>query len=455
MADSDVDLQALGNLLQIEHEVRMAESPSAIEFIAVNDSWRIIPYRQAILWRPNAQGRAQLQLVSGLADLGDDSPFRQWFNQIIHGLQFVPGKARLISIADVPDKLHQGWHEWMPQHVLALPLQTPQGQSNGGLWLALEHSPAVSEIALLERLALVYGQGLWAWRSARPWWQTSTIWLHRGWRRKWLWLLLAGLAAMPMRLTVLAPAEIIGKDAKLITAPADGVIARFFIAPNQTVAAGTPLFSLDDTNARNRNEVASKARAVAEAEYFRVTQKSFNDGASKADLSALKAKAEEKAAEADFTKDLFERGQVSAPDAGIVVFSDPNDWLGRPVQTGERIMQLADPKKVQIAIHLAVDDALNLEPGASVKLYLNVSPLNPLDAVLVQASYEPTLVPEGFVAYHLKANLTVDSATGKTVDANLPRIGLKGTAKIYGDWAPLIYHVVRKPLAWLRRTVGI
>jgi hypothetical protein len=65
----------------------------------------------------------------------------------------------------------------------------------------------------------------------------------------------------------------------------------------------------------------------------------------------------------------------------------------------------------------------------------------------VQASYEPVAVAEGFVAYQLKADL--QEQTG------LPRIGLKGTAKIYGDWAPLIYHVCRKPLAWLRRTTGL
>ncbi|MEN9865560.1 MAG: hypothetical protein RL748_1150, partial [Pseudomonadota bacterium] len=73
-------------------------------------------------------------------------------------------------------------------------------------------------------------------------------------------------------------------------------------------------------------------------------------------------------------------------------------------------------------------------------------PLSPLDATLVQASYEPVLVSEGFVAYYLRADFANETTP--------PRIGLKGTAKIYGDWAPLIYHVVRKPLAWCRRTLG-
>ncbi len=446
MAETQVDLQAIGNLLQIEHEVRQADSASVIEFIAANDSWRIIPYRQAVLWRHDAHGAPRLQLVSGLAEVAGDSPFRQWMNQILHTLNLTPGKPQLLTMEDVPASLRPGWREWMPQHAVALPLKTPDGHSNGGLWLALEQVPADAELALLERLALVYGQGLWAWRDAIPLWRRIGSAMRNLLRHKWWWLGWLVVACIPMRLTVLAPAEIIGKDAKLIAAPNDGVVARFFVQPNQQVASGAPLFVLDDTNVRNRNEVATKSRAVAEAEYLRATQKAFTDSASKAELSGLKARLEEKAAEADFTRDLVERGKVNAPDAGIVIFSDPNDWIGRPVQTGERIMQLADPKKVQIAIHLAVDDALNLEPGAEVKLYLNIAPLKPLDAHLVQASYEPGLVAEGFVAYQLKADL--QDAT------ELPRIGLKGTAKIYGDWAPLIYHVFRKPLAWLRRTTG-
>ena len=451
MAQPQIDVDAIGSLLQIEHEVRQAESASAIEFIAVNDTWRIVRYRQAVLWRQEQKGSPGLQLVSGLVDLGGDSPFRQWMNQVLRTLTFTPGKAQSVSMADLPASLQDGWREWMPEHVLALPLRTPEGGCNGGLWLAFEQAPVQHELALLERLASVYGQGLWAWRAASPWWWQMLHSLPGLFKRKWLWLACIVAAAMPMRLTVLAPAEIIGKDAKLIVAPSDGVLARFFVTPNQAVNADTLLFALDDTNVRNRNEVAAKARAVAEADYLRVTQKAFSDLASKADLSSLKAKLEEKQAEADYTRDLAARVQVKAPESGIVVFSDPNDWIGRPVQTGERIVQLADPKRVQVAIHLAVDDALNLDPGASVKLYLNVAPLSPLEARLVQASYEPVVAAEGFVAYFLKADFNDANAANQTP----PRIGLKGTAKIYGDWAPLIYHVLRKPLAWVRRTLGL
>ena len=447
MANKEINLGSIGALLQIEQDARQADSETAVQFIAVNDTWRIVPYRQALLWRPDALGRPALQLVSGLADVAGDSPYRQWIDDALRHL--VPGleagKARALTQDDLPPALHDGWREWMGYGALLVTLPAPAGAAMGGLWLTLDQAASPAEIALLERLAGCYGQALWAWRRPAPAWQRALGAVKAARKR---WAIAALLVALtPMRLTVLAPAHIVGKDAKLIAAPQDGVVARFFVTPNQAVAAGAPLFALDDTAARNRNAVALKSRDVAEAEYLRTTQKSFSDVDSKAELSSLQAKLEEKAAEAKYVGDLFERIQVNAPDAGIAIFSDPNDWLGRPVQTGERIVLLADPNKVQIAIDLPVEDALNMEPGASVKLYLNVAPLGAVDGRLAQSSYEPALTPEGVVAYQLKADL----AAGEAV----PRIGLKGTAKIYGNWAPLAYHVLRKPLAVLRRTVGI
>jgi multidrug resistance efflux pump len=447
LSDSPINLQSIGTLLQIEQDVRQAASESAVEFIAVNDSWRILPFRQAVLWRPDAAGRPTLRLVSGLAELPADSPYRQWMNRALRQQVALlePGKAHLLTRGALPEAMRSGWDEWMASSALLISLPTPVGATSGGLWMTLEKHPDAAEIALIERLAVVYGHGLWAWRKPPSAWRRTAATLKN--RPRLLWLALLLVALIPMRLTVLAPAEIIGKDARLVAAPQDGVVARFFVEPNQQVAAGTPLFALEDTSARNRSEVADKARAVAAAEYLSATQKSFSDGASRADLSALSARLEEKSAEAQYIKDVLERIQVRAPESGIAVFSDQNDWLGKPVQTGERIILLADPTKVQIAIRLPVDDAINLEPGAGVKLYLNVAPLGTVSGVLTQSSYEPTLTSENVVAYTLKADLS----DGEPVQ----RIGLKGTAKLYGAWAPLIYHVLRKPLAVARRTLGV
>lgn len=442
-------METLGSLLQIEHDVRRAQSEQAVEFIAVNDTYRVMPYRQAILWRTANAGQPAVKQVSGLADLGSESPLRHWLNRCIaHVMRDdVPGMPRIVEADLLPDELREGWAEWMPRQVVAVTLPTPRGGVCGGLWIALDNAPGDAELALLERLAWTYGQALWAWRPHVPVW---TLWrekLSRQRLRKWLWLAIFGVLIFPMRLTVLAPAEITGKDAKLLGAPMDGVVAKFFVKPNQPVSAGTALFALDDTVVRNRNEVAIQSLAVAQADHLRETQKAFGVDGSKAELATYNAKFKEKAAEAQYSADLLQRAIVTAPEAGIVVYSDANDWLGRPVQTGERIVQIADPRRIEISISLPVDDALNLEAGAKVKMYLNALPFDAVNGVLTQSSYEPFLVPEGFVAYRLKAD--------PLPDQNTPRIGLKGTAKIYGAWRPFIYHVLRKPLSVLRRVLGV
>jgi multidrug efflux pump subunit AcrA (membrane-fusion protein) len=446
VAEADFNLASIGTLLQIEADVRACDSERALEFVCVNDTFRLLPYRQAVLWR-HVAGQPVFRQVSGLADVAADSPYRQWLNKALAHLQpKLDGRTHLLAtVRSLPRGLRSGWVEWMAPHALLLPLPAPSGTSAGILWLALERAPEDSELALVERLASAYGHGLWAWRREWPVWRVALTKLLGRRNRLLLAGVLAAVSLLPLRLAVQAPFEIAGKDARLIGAPFDGVVGSFHVQPNQLVARDAPLFSLDDTSARNRNEVAGKSRAIAEAELLRATQKSFEDGSSRGDLSALKARLEEKAAEAQYTKDLFERVLVKAPEAGIVVFSDPNDWLGRPVQTGERIMLLATPGKVEVAINLPVDEAIDLQRGDKARLYLNVAPLKPLDATVTQVSYEPALA-DGVVAYRVRAEIDRGQ--------ELPRIGLRGSARLYGQRAPLLYHAVRKPLEVLRRTVG-
>jgi hypothetical protein len=138
--------------------------------------------------------------------------------------------------------------------------------------------------------------------------------------------------------------------------------------------------------------------------------------------------------------------RVTAPRSGIALFADPNDWIGRPVTIGERLLEIADPNKSELEIWLPVADAITLNSGAEVDFFLNVAPDAPLHAKLRQTSYEAVLSPSGVLGYRLKAELTDP--------ASPPRIGLRGTAKIYGDQVSLFYYLIRRPLAAARQLLG-
>jgi hypothetical protein len=93
-----------------------------------------------------------------------------------------------------------------------------------------------------------------------------------------------------------------------------------------------------------------------------------------------------------------------------------------------------------------VADAITLEPGAEVEFFLNISPGAPLHATLRQASYEATLSSASLLGYRLKATFTDTT--------QMPRIGLRGTAKIYGEKVTLFYYLARRPLAAIRQFMG-
>lgn len=206
------------------------------------------------------------------------------------------------------------------------------------------------------------------------------------------------------------------------------------------------MFSLDETTLTNRREVALKALAIAQADALVAQQKAFDDTRSKAEMAAAQGRVKEKEAELAAVTDLLGRIEVRAERDGIAVFGDPNDWLGRPVQTGERVMQLADPRDAGVLIWLPLADALNLEPGAPLRLFLHTQPLSPLDGELLQTSYQAVPSPDGVTSYRLR---------GRFADNETPRIGLKGTARVSGGWAPLAYYVLRRPLAGLRAWTGL
>ena len=82
-------------------------------------------------------------------------------------------------------------------------------------------------------------------------------------------------------------------------------------------------------------------------------------------------------------------------------------------------MLLADPDRRELEMNLAVADAINLEPGAEIRFFLNIDPARPVMARLERAGYRAAQTAEGIMAYRLRAGFEND-------DARL-RIGLRGT----------------------------
>jgi phosphotransferase system IIA component len=211
----------------------------------------------------------------------------------------------------------------------------------------------------------------------------------------------------------------------VIRAPLEGVIDTFHVQPNQAVKKDQPLFGFDEALIQSRLEVSRQAQATAEAEYRQAAQQALTDARSKAQLALLTGKIEEKKAEAAFLADQLQRARVLAPQDGIALFDDPAEWIGKPVAVGERIMRIASPGDVEVEAWVPLADAIPLAEQAGVSLYLNASPLSPVEASLRYLAHDAVERPDGNYAYRLRATLT--EPTGH-------RVGLKGTARLQGRW---------------------
>ena len=96
---------------------------------------------------------------------------------------------------------------------------------------------------------------------------------------------------------------------------------------------------------------------------------------------------------------------------------------------------------------LPVKEGLVLKSGSDIRLFLDVDPLEPLPLTLFRAAYEAEMSPEQVFSYRV---------VGRFPDKEgLPRIGLRGTAKLYGRETRLFMYLMRRPLSALRQMVGM
>lgn len=443
--------EQLATVLELARRARTAADAAELGFIAVNETHALAPYRQAALWSAE-QG---ILALSGLVDVDANAPYAQWLNRACEALASRTA-AEAVGPHDLPTSLAHDWAEFLPPQGAWLPLSIGDGRTTLALFLA-------RELAWSERELVLLGEWLDTWsysyrqatRGARPSWRTRVrAWLSRGnpsvpwWRRRTTRIAAAILLVclFPVRLTVLAPGELVPAQPSVMRAPFDGVVDAVLVQPNQRVRRGQPLFRIDTALAASRRDAALEAVAAAEAEYRQAAQQALFDDASKGRLAALLGALEQRRAEAEYAVDQAVRGTVVAPRAGIALFDDPMSLVGRPVAIGERVMRVADPQRAEIEAWVGAGDAIPLEQGAAARLYLDANPLAPIEGQLRYFSYEPVERSAGQYAYRVRARL----ASGET-----GQIGLRGTAKLSGSRVPLIYWVFRRPLAAVRTYLGI
>ena len=435
-------------LLQLEADARNAKTCEELQFLAANDTRKLTKARQVFVFRVDGE-ELKIKTVSSFANLDDNSPMVRSIESVLRRLSESGGvhAQREFTLAQYVEA-GDGFSSTYPfQKVLWLPF-VHSGVLLGGMLLAREVE-AAEDLVIGKRLADIFSHALTLLLVEHRFHKRITKRIVS--RRAWILLVAALIVAgfqIPVSMTTLSPAEVVPNDPVVIAAPFDGVIESVPVEPSGAVRAGTTLVQFSSISLRNRLDVAQQEVEVAQARLRKASQLAFGDANGRHELGVTLAELKVKTVERDYALDMLQRATVKAPNSGVTVFSDKQALLGKPVAVGERIMQLADPSKIEIAVDVAVSDAIELKPGSRVKVFLDTEPLHAREARIVSADYLASVRPNNALAFRVIAKLN-------DVQMAPPRIGARGTAEIYGGKVRLVFYLFRRPLSTLKQWIAL
>jgi len=430
-------LLRVGELVQLSARALHAAGDE-LAFIIANETNHVVSYDQAVLWDARSN---RIVALSGVERVSEAAPYVIALNRL-HRLIVASGKRDEPHVPD-PDLVTRAAFDAdarLAPQVLWWPIRL-KGRTVAALLLARRAPWTDAEAPLLDALGGAYAAG---WALTRTRWRPLSF--EGGRTARYAAAVLVAAAAIavafvPVRTSAIAPAEVVARAPAFVRAPFAGVVDSIEVAPNSIVRAGQVLVRLDRRELDAALRVAAKAIEVASAQYRQATQEGIGDPRARDQLAVLRGRLEEANADYDYRRTQLERADIPSPAAGVAVFNDAAEWIGRPVETGERIMQISPPASSRIEIELPVAEATVFAPGAEVLFFNNVDPDRPVGGQVTFMSYATSLSPTGVLVYTVRADLD---------DGTELRLGLKGSAKVFGPPRPLVLQLLRRPLAWVR-----
>lgn len=440
------DQSALGLLLRIEQLARRATALPELRQLAANETRKLNRARQVFIVEFTTNQRPRVVAVSGVASVDDSSLLLTCVGDLVRRLGKEKGLKQSVDFAlpayaDPEGDLAKAYPY---RDLLWVPFAERDGAVFGGMICCRETVWGQSDIAVSNRLAETYAH---AWRELSGHRRGGLRALRPRAAALTIGLLAIGALALPVPMTALAPAEVVASEPMIVSAPVDGVIEAIEVDPGQVVRLGDVLVRLSDTVLRNKAEIARREVSVAEARIKQASILAMSDARGRHELGIAEADLQLKRAELAFAVDMVSRTVIQAGRAGVAAYPDRKSLIGRPIATGERVMEIADPTAVEVRIDVAMPDAVALTESGRVKLFLDIEPLSPREARIVRSDYKARPGDSDVLAFKTFARLEGD---GK-----VPRIGLRGTAQIYGEQTYLGIFLFRRPLAAARQYLGL
>ncbi|MEL6437482.1 MAG: HlyD family efflux transporter periplasmic adaptor subunit [Pseudomonadota bacterium] len=432
----------------IEGDLREARSEKALQYFICNEVLKLVPGREAILFVPGWKRNTwKAVAASGVTQVEATAPaITALAAEIAPWLG--PHRETNAETPKVTDHRRKAkpvkGRDITATHVALTRIDNLEGQRLGILVLPGQDPLAPEAVVMLERLAGAFGHA-WSFFDQKR--NRAKRIVSRRRTAALCGLLALAAMAIPVPMSILAPMEVVAANPFVVTAPFDGVVDEIAVAPNAGVAPGDLLVQFNDVDLRSRLAIAESEARVADARQRQILQGASLLDDMRRDLSIVRAELDLAVTELAEAKRQFELSQLRADVAGTAVFASREDWQGRPVSTGERIMEIADPERLELRIEVALGDSVVLDPGSSVRVFPDHDPFRAFDAQFVTAAFRAEPVADGRLAYLAKATFDRQSET--------LRLGQRGTARVSKGSVALGYYLFRRPIALMRQWTGI
>lgn len=425
--------EVLSEFISIEQKIRQADSVAALGFVVTNLPRSFLSYAQAIFWRRTGAGDIVALGASGGIVINRESPA---VIRLQKALASLLKEDKPFSSGQRPESLS----EWFPAHYMLM------HNDKAGMIVFRNLAFQADEKARLQLLQQTFVHAVNALLNQRQ----PLIIKQFPITKKFVMTTAAVLVAvslLPVRQTTVAPAEVISTHSRIVTAPSAGVIKDLLVQPNQIVKRGQLLYTLDQTDLINQVKVAQKRLSAASEQVRKASLQVLHSGEAREQLAALKIMLNKAQQEYGYQQKLLAKTRVVAPQAGVVIFSDTDDLLGRPVQQGQSVLEIAAPNQKRVSVWLPIDNLIETPEHADIKLTFNNTPFTHYQARLATMNYRALSDPQHGLSYKIRADFKINR--------DLPRIGVQGTAKIYGNKVSLFYALFNKPINYVRRVVGV
>lgn len=435
--------QAQGVLLSIQRLSVKAFNALNLQnliFIILNDTYQVVPYDRSLLFRLEGD-KADLLGVSGQSSFNLQT-------ELSTRLKKAVGQLKNRSTQRLLDP--EEFSSEKPSSIYWIPFTA--GDEELGLWLEKYDDPSNGKNfesfapIIKELLVPAYSS---AWEKV-----SRHLMLHRIKRymnKKNLGifslLLLILLFVVPIRLRIVAPCEVVAVNSFVVTAPMDGVIEKVDVEPGEEVKKGQVLYEYDKRIPTYKYQALQKQVEVLQAELNQAyVLSTASEQTATSQLGFLEEKLNKSKVDLSFAKKEIALLIEKSPIDGLVAIDNPDDWRGKPVKVGEKIMTISNKGETKLRIWIPERDNIVFAKDIPIRVFLNTMPGHTFEAKFLYISPEVKTFEGELPSFEAEA----EWINGK----EHPKLGLRGSAVIYGERVSLFYYLLRKPIGTLRRFIG-